>query len=249
MASGSSRSKSGSQTPSRPGQRPRRVRRPAAHPKSGAGASSASASARWRRRKHARPSEIAAAALEVFAERGFSAARLEDVAARAGVSKGTVYLYFASKEELLKSVVRESLLPNLAEAERMAQGFSGTTPELLARLLTRIGGVIAGTKIGAIPKIIISESGNFPELARFYLREVIHRGFRLFGAVLERGVARGEFRAVDVPNALRVLASAMLFLAVWKHAMEPNDTQRLDTDAYLRAYVDVVLRGIAAEKA
>ncbi len=204
---------------------------------------------RWRRRKDARPSEIAAAALEVFAERGFSAARLDDVAARAGVSKGTVYLYFDSKEELLKAVVRESVLPNLADAERMAREFSGPTPELLTRLVTTIGGVIAGTKVGAIPKLIISEAGNFPDLARFYLHEVIQRAFRLMTALIERGIARGEFRPVDVTHAARTVASAMLFLAVWKHAIEPVDTRRLDAEAFLRAHLDVVLRGLAAETA
>lgn len=203
---------------------------------------------RWQRRKEARPAEIVAAALEVFSERGFSAARLDDVAARAGVSKGTLYLYFDSKEELFKAVVRESLLPNLAQAEELAKSFPGSTPELLRKLLGTVGHVIAETNVGAIPKLVISESGNFPELARFYLREVIRRAFRLLGGILKRGMARGEIREVDVPATARVFACAFLFVAIWKHAMEPHDTERFDADAFLRNYLDIVLRGLAPER-
>lgn len=199
---------------------------------------------RWRRRKDARPREITTAALEVFSERGFSAARLDDVAARAGVSKGTVYLYFDSKEELFKAVVRESLLPNLAQAEQLAKEFRGPAPELLRKLLETVGHVIAETNVGAIPKLVIAESGNFPELARFYLREVIRRAFRLLGGILQRGMARGEIRAVDVPRTARVFACAFLFVAIWKHAMEPHDTERFDAHAFLQNYLDIVLRGL-----
>lgn len=202
-------------------------------------------SGKFRRRKHARPAEIAAAALDVFAERGFSAARVDDVAARAGVTKGTVYLYFASKEDLFKAVVRESLLPNIAQAEAMARDFEGPSAELIAALFANVGRIIATTKIGAIPKLVISEAGNFPDLARFYIREVIRRAFRLIGTILKRGMERGEFRALDVALTARAFACAFLFVAIWKHAMEAHDTERLDADAFLKNYLDLLLHGLA----
>src|SRR5690349_21431284 len=86
---------------------------------------------RWHRRKEARPAEIVAAALDVFVERGFAAARLEEVARRAGVTKGTVYLYFRNKEALLKAVVRENIVPVIARGEAVAQAFTGSARELL----------------------------------------------------------------------------------------------------------------------
>src|SRR5260221_11147524 len=136
--------------------------------------------ARWRRRKDARPTEILGAALDVFRERGFAAARLDDVAKRAGVSKGTLYLYFPSKEAIFKELVRESILPNVARAEAFAQAFPGPPADLLAQLLTNFAlHTASDDRLSAFPKLMIPEAGNFPELARFYLTQVIHRAFRL----------------------------------------------------------------------
>ena len=201
-------------------------------------------SQRWQRRKEDRPAELLDAALSEFFEKGFAAARLEDIAARAGVSKGTVYLYFDSKEDLFKAVVRESLLPNIAQAEELARDFRGPTAELLTALFTNVGRLIATTKIGAIPKLVISEAGNFPDLARFYIREVIRRAFRLIGMILKRGMDRGEFRALDVPQTARAFACAFLFVAIWKHAMEAHDKERLDAEAFLANYLGLVLHGL-----
>jgi AcrR family transcriptional regulator len=198
---------------------------------------------RWRRRKEARPDEILAAALESFAARGFAASRLEDVAARAGVSKGTLYLYFKSKEELFEAVVRATLLPNLARVETLASSFEGPSRDLLQRLLLTIAGVV-GSEVGALPKIVIAEAGNFPELARFYLDEVVRRGLRLIGAILRRGIERGEFRAIDVDHAVFCVIAPMLLAALWKNSLEPHDRAPLEMDALVRAHLDLLLRGL-----
>ena len=202
---------------------------------------------RWRRRKDERPGEILAAALEVFAARGFAATRLDDVAARAGVSKGTLYLYFDSKEALLKAVVQAHILPNLAEAERVVRGFRGATPVLITALVENFGSLIVTTPISGIPKLIIAESGNFPELARFYARAVVRRGLRLMQAVIRRGIARGEFRPVDVAHAARLMFAPVLFAVIWKHTMHAHLSDPLDTMAFLRNHLDIFLRGLAAD--
>src|SRR5579862_507626 len=130
---------------------------------------------RWRRRKEARPAEILEAALASFKERGFAATRLEDVAARAGVTKGTIYLYYPSKEELFKAVVRGELLPNI---ERLEASLSGPGPvaPLLERLFTTWATEFVPSPVSVLPKLVIAEAGNFPELARFYLETVVQRG-------------------------------------------------------------------------
>lgn len=202
---------------------------------------------RWRRRKEARPDEILAAALESFAARGFAATRLEDVAARAGISKGTLYLYFKGKEELFEAVVRATLLPNLARIEALAASFEGPSRVLLERLLLTIAGVV-GSEASAIPKLVIAEAGNFPELARFYLDEVVRRGLRLIGAILRRGIERGEFRAVDVDHAVFCVIAPMLLAALWKNSLEPHDHAPLDMDALVRAHLDLLLRGLEADR-
>jgi AcrR family transcriptional regulator len=201
---------------------------------------------RWSRRKQARPGEIVAAALDQFAERGFAATRLDDVAARAGVSKGTLYLYFDSKEELFKAVVRESLLPNIARVEALVAEFDGPTPELIRRMVDTIGMVVTTSRLGALPKLVIAESGNFPDIARFYLEEVIQRGLRLIEAVLTRGIERGEFRPFDVSLTVRAVIAPVILLAIWKNSFEPFDAAPLDARRYLANYVDILMRGLAA---
>jgi AcrR family transcriptional regulator len=198
---------------------------------------------RWRRRKDARPDEILAAALASFAERGFAATRLEDVAARAGISKGTLYLYFKGKEELFEAVVRATLLPNLERVEALAASFEGPSALLLERLLLTIAGVM-DSRVGAIPKLVIAEAGNFPELARFYLDEVVRRGLRLIGMILKRGIERGEFRAVDVDHAVFCVIGPMLLAALWKNSLEAYDDAPMDTQALVRAHLDLLLRGL-----
>jgi AcrR family transcriptional regulator len=202
---------------------------------------------RWRRRKEARPAEIVEAALEVFAERGFSAARIDDVAARAGISKGTLYLYFASKEELFKAVVRQALLPNLARVERLLRTHPGPAAARIELMIGQIGALLQGTRIGAIPKLVIAEAGNFPELARFYHQEVIQRGLGLLGAEVERGIARGEFRPIDAGDGARLLIAPVLLAAIWKTTFEPHAGVPLDAAGFIAAALDVLLRGLRAD--
>ncbi len=203
---------------------------------------------RRRRRKEARPEEILTAALESFAARGFAATRIEDVAARAGISKGTLYLYFAGKEELFKAVVRQALLPNLARIEALAASFEGPSAVLLERLLATVAGVI-NSRLGAIPKLVIAEAGNFPDLAHFYLDEVVRRGLGLIGRILRRGIERGEFRAIDVDHAVFCVIAPMLIAALWKSSLEPHDEAGpLNVQALVRAHLDLLLRGLEAER-
>lgn len=198
---------------------------------------------RWRRRKDDRPDEILAAALESFAARGFAATRLDDVAARAGISKGTLYLYFSGKEALFEAVVRTRLLPHLERLEVAAATFEGPSVRLLEQLLSTIADV-ACSEVGAIPKLVIAEAGNFPDLARFYLDQVVRRGLRLIGTILRRGIERGEFRPVDVDHTAVCVVAPMLIAALWKSSLEPFDDAPLDTEALVRAHLDLLRRSL-----
>ena len=202
-------------------------------------------SIRWRRRKTARPAEILSAALASFAERGFAATRLEDVAARAGVTKGTLYLYFDNKEELFKAVVRQELVPNLERAEAMVAGSAAPSLDLLEQLVRSFARII-GSPLGAIPKLVLTEAGNFPDLARFYRDAVVERGKALFRKVIERGVAAGEIRPVDIENAVTCVVAPLLLAALWRHSFERHAGRDLDLDALCRAELDLLRRGLAA---
>jgi AcrR family transcriptional regulator len=158
-----------------------------------------------KRRKEARPTELTAAALALFVEKGFSATRLEDVASRAGVSKGTLYLYFDSKEALFKAVIQEGILPVVVENEAIAAKHTGSSFDLLEKLLDNWWGKIGLTDFAGIPKLMVAEARNFPEVARFYYENVICRGRALVGAALERGMATGEFRRMEVETTIDVV--------------------------------------------
>lgn len=193
---------------------------------------------RWRRRKDARPQEIVAAAMDIFAERGFAAARLEEVAARAGVSKGTLYLYFPSKDELFKAVIRAAILPNLEQAEAMAAAGGGPCFPVLERLLSMVAHLVATTRAATIPRLVIAEAGNFPELAAFYHREVIRRGFGVLASLLQRGIASGEFRPVAVDPTVRLIVAPLLMGAIWRTSFDGLDGEPpLDVPALVETHV------------
>jgi AcrR family transcriptional regulator len=204
-----------------------------------------SPSIRWRRRKTARPAEILSAALASFAEHGFAATRLDDVAARAGVTKGTLYLYFDGKEELFKAVVRQELVPNLERAEAMVAGSAAQSLDLLEQLVRTVARII-GSPLGAIPKLVLTEAGNFPDLARFYRDAVVDRGKALFRKVIERGIAAGELRPVDVDNTVTCILAPLLLAALWRHSFERHSGPAIDVDALCRASLDLLRHGLAA---
>jgi len=147
---------------------------------------------RWQQ-KAARPGEILEAALDVFLEKGYAATRLNDVATRAGVSKGTVYLYFESKEYLFRRVLDNAVQTNIGPLEAVVKAHKGACAPLVEQFLTRVGQVVSGTKMGALPKLIIAESGNFPDLATYYRKNVISRVQKLFAGIVKKGIKRGGF--------------------------------------------------------
>jgi AcrR family transcriptional regulator len=200
---------------------------------------------RWNRRKHARPEEIVAAALEVFVERGFAAAKLEDVARRAGVTKGTIYLYFENKEALFKAVVRETIVPVIAKGEALAQAFTGSARELFEKLVREYWRLVGETALAGIPKLMMAEAGNFPELARFYYEEVAVRGHRLMASVLERGIKAGEFRPVNLAVAAKLAMAPLMHAVIARRAFAACMPERFDVGSYLDTHIDLYLHGIA----
>lgn len=199
---------------------------------------------RWERRKDARPQELLAAAIDLFVERGFAATRLEDVARRAGVSKGTLYLYFENKEELFKAVVRNSIVPVIGQAESSVAEFEGHSAELLRTVLMNWWDRVGASKVSGIVKLVMAEANNFPELAKFYQDEVINRGTRMISSMLERGIARDEFRAINVTQMTQVLMAPMLMLVTWKHSVGPCERGDLEPLAFLDSFLDMALYGL-----
>jgi AcrR family transcriptional regulator len=200
---------------------------------------------RWRRRKEARPGEILDAALACFAEHGFAATRLDDVAHRAGVTKGTLYLYFPNKEELFKAVVAQALVPNLERGEALLS--AAAEPQSAAALLTEMirgWAELARSPASAIPKIVVSEAGNFPDLARFYREQVVDRSMALLHRVLQLGIARGEFRALDLDDTVRCAMAPMLLAMLWRHSLGRHEVAGFDPDALCETHLQLLLDGL-----
>jgi AcrR family transcriptional regulator len=200
---------------------------------------------RWARRKDARPEEITAAALELFTERGYAATRLEDVAARADISKGTLYLYFENKEELFKAVVREGFVSPLKEMRELVERYEGPTFELVEMLVRGWWQHIGSTRLSGIPKLMISEARNFPEIARFYVDEVVKPGREAIASVLRRGVERGEFRRVDPEVAGNLVFAPMMMIALWRNSLSVCTPAQLDPVPLLEAHLEMLKRGLA----
>jgi AcrR family transcriptional regulator len=206
-----------------------------------------SAPVRWTRRKQARPAEILEAALKVFAEKGFAGARMEDIAARAGVTKGTIYLYFENKEAVFKTLVRESIGATLAGVSANVRDYNGSAKDLLRFALTAMAHLLTTSDRVVLPKIIIGESGNFPELARFYREEIIDRGLALMSGLIERGIAQGEFRKVPVEHAVRLCVAPVLLGAMWRTTFAQFDKTPYDYKGLIETHLDVLFRGLTAE--
>jgi AcrR family transcriptional regulator len=200
-----------------------------------------------RRRKETRPQELLDAALSLFVEKGFAATRSEEVARRAGVSKGTLYLYYPSKEELFKAVVRHNLVNLITEGLELAAGFEGATSELLVTLMRIWWERVGNTPASGIHKIMFSEVRNFPDLAQFYADEVIAPADRLFSSAVQRGIERGEFRPLPVHAVAHALMAPMIFLSLQKHSLgacQISGVDVVDPADVLRTHLDIALSGL-----
>jgi AcrR family transcriptional regulator len=199
------------------------------------------------RRKDERPHELLEAALALFVEKGFSATRAEEIAQRAGVSKGTLYLYYPSKEELLKVVFAHYLSARIAGTAAQVRRAQGPMAPVLRETLVAWWREVYASPASGTFKLIIAEARNFPDIAAFYVREVIEPGHQLVAEILGRGVASGEFRDVDVESAVHSLLLPMVMLCTHKHALGACTRHSIDADKFIADHVELVLRGLLHE--
>lgn len=204
------------------------------------------AAAPRRRRKEARPQELTAAALSLFVEKGFAATRLDEVAARAGVSKGTLYLYFDSKEALFKAVIAEGVVPAIEAGEAMLEQYADDPRALLHEFLYGWWERIGNTELGGIPKLMVSEARNFPDVAAYYHEAVIHRGLKLIRTAVQRGVEMGVFREVNTELIGNVFMAPLLHLAMWRHSFGACCARDLDAGRFLDTWFDLLMHGLGA---
>lgn len=200
---------------------------------------------RRRRRKDARPSELSAAALELFVVKGFAATRLEEIATLAGVSKGTLYLYFDGKEALFRAVIREGVVPMVDSAEALVAEHDGSAFELLSAILLGWWEKVGDSPLAGIPRLLVAEAQNFPEVARFYYEHVIRRARALIAEALRRGMESGEFRRMDIDTCIDVVIAPLMSLLVWRRGMAHCLENPPAEEAVLAAHLDILRQGLA----
>ena len=199
---------------------------------------------KWRRRSEARPGEILEAALAVFSEKGFAAARLDDIAARAGISKGALYLYFETKQDLFRAVVRETVAPNLAAVEAFAGQGRLAFGDLVRLIFARVGDLVVEGRLGAVAKMVIGESRNFPELAKVWHEYVVSRALGAVSGAVAAAQARGEVRPGDPRLYVLSLVGPLLTGVLWREVFVPVGAEPIDLKALLAQHAEVVLSGM-----
>ncbi|MCP4867402.1 MAG: TetR/AcrR family transcriptional regulator [Proteobacteria bacterium] len=201
---------------------------------------------KWKRRKDARPEELIAAALALFAEQGFARTSLKDVGKKAGVSKATVYLYFKNKEDLLLAAVQKSVVPILDFADEYEIDSDAPASAMIRTLVHRWVDEFDARGARGLPKLVAAEAANFPALGQLYVDAVLQRARRLFQRILKRGIADGEFRSVDVREVVHLLLAPLIHGQVHVAALGDHDPTFPDLHDYLDTHVDLFLAAIAA---
>jgi AcrR family transcriptional regulator len=200
---------------------------------------------KWRRRAEARPDEILEAALQEFVQQGFEAARMEDIAQRAGLSKAGVYLYFESKDALLKALIEARMSPLVQQA--ISQGLASAADPKLA--LSMIAAIMAErlseAKNFAVPRLVISLSARFPEIADYYRARIAEPARAAIEGLIASGVAKGVFRKVDPRAAARSFIGPILFEALWTHILRGESTLD-DPQKLALSHLDILLEGLSA---
>jgi len=201
---------------------------------------------RWQRRAEDRPREICGAALEVFSEKGFASAKLEEIARRAGVSKGTLYLYFKDKEDLFRAVVRDTVAPNIDVVRSMVECTDLAFADVIHVLLPRFAVIASQVRVGAVAKMVIGESRNFPELAKVWHDDVVSKALGMISGLVERAQAKGEVRSGDPRLHAFTLMGPMMMGLLWRETLQPAGGAPLDLEALAKQHADTVLAGLLA---
>ena len=204
---------------------------------------------KFRRRKADRPAEIVSAALAVFAEKGFAAAKLDEIARRAGVSKGAVYLYFETKEDVFRAVVDQAIAPNIATVKAMAAAHPGPLADLLRGVSAHVARVVMTTPLGGVLKMVVGEAGNFPEIARVWHDELVSQALGAMATAIEHAQARGEVKPGDPRIYALQLIAPLLVAVLWRETFEPIGAPAFDLPAVMDQHIDTLLCGMLTEGA
>ncbi len=198
---------------------------------------------RYQRRKEDRPQEISEAAFQVFAEKGYAAARVDEVAKRAGVSKGLLYLYFETKEELFKAVIKSVVTRRIDALLLALEKTELSSEEFIRGPLLEFMKQIPGSPVAVVVRLLIAEGQRHPDLVDYYWDNVVSKGLAAISRFIERGVERGEFRDTAVTRLPQLVLSPMMLSMIWRILFAKRE---LDTDRLMETQIEMILAYIEA---
>ena len=198
---------------------------------------------RFQRRKEDRPQEITDAAFAAFAENGYAGTRVDDVAKRAGVSKGLMYLYFKTKEELFKAVIKNVVIRRVDSLIELVETSELSSEEFLRGPLLEFMKKIPGSPVAIVIRLLLSEGPRHPDLVDYYWENVVNRGLTAISLFIERGVERGEFRRTAVNDLPHLFLAPMMLSMIWKLLFTKRT---LDTDKLMETQIEMMLAYIKA---
>ncbi len=204
---------------------------------------------RWRRRKDDRPGEIMDAALDVFLEKGYAATRLEDIAQKAKVTKGTLFIYFTNKEDLFRSLVREGIGQLAAFKDQSHTDLRASAHEIILLMVHNWWKFLANSNFGKLPKIIISEATNFPDITKMYMDDVILPGRKMMADVVQKGIDAGEFQSVDAEIAARIILAPLFMLLIWRYSASAFEKKPIHELDYINTHVNLSINGLQVRPA
>ncbi|MET0544897.1 MAG: TetR/AcrR family transcriptional regulator [Caulobacterales bacterium] len=198
-------------------------------------------------RKAAQPQRILAAALQAFGEKGFAATRMEDVAKHAGITKGAIYLYFPSKQALLEALIRRDISPAISVAAARLKQHQGPIEPALRLVLATAQKFLQGDVLPTYVRLIVAESGNFPDIARFHLREIVSVVIGALSDLFERAMARGDIRRMDPEIAARLFMAPIVKSVLWRVVFRAVEEKPFDPAPFLETHIGVFMRGMAPD--
>jgi len=203
---------------------------------------------KWRRRADDRPDEVLDAALRLFVRKGFAATKVEDIAREAGLSKGAIYRYFSSKEDIFESLVKRALTPIADRTSFMARTSQVDPATVLKAMLTMAAGSLADPDTLALPRLVLMEAGSFPALAAAYRRQVIDKAVSAMETIVQRGIDDGTFRPVNARLAVRNIMGPMLAHILLGQIFGIEAGENVTPMAFVESHFDILINGLAAEK-
>ena len=199
---------------------------------------------KWRRRAEDRPDEVLDAALKLFARNGFAATKVEDIAREAGLSKGAIYRYFPSKEDIFESLVKRAIAPIAERTEDLARTSHEDPAVLLKAVLSVVAVKLSDPDTMALPRIVLQEAGRFPELAETYRRQVINKGIGALELILQKGIAAGQFRPVDAHLAIRNVMGPLLAHMLLTQIFRIDEDAQTTPQDFIESHFDILMNGL-----